>query len=160
MHNVYLLLGSNLGDREKFLQKAIHELTARVGEVSRTSSVYETQSWGKTDAPHYLNQVVLVQTALSPHEVLNTIQSIEQAAGRERLEQWGSRTLDIDILYYDELIIQEPPYLVIPHPRLHERLFTLIPLVEIAPDYQHPVLAQTNLELKTQVTDELQVKKM
>ncbi|QJD97505.1 2-amino-4-hydroxy-6-hydroxymethyldihydropteridine diphosphokinase [Mucilaginibacter robiniae] len=160
MNTVYLLLGSNLGNRQLFLEQARKILTERVGAISSQSAVYETASWGKADEPSYLNQVLSLQTTLPPYEVLRMALDIEQELGRERLERWGSRTLDIDILYYNDLVLEESPDLIIPHPRLHERRFALEPLAEIAPDFKHPVLKQTNYELKCMVKDELEVKKI
>ncbi|MDR3696217.1 2-amino-4-hydroxy-6-hydroxymethyldihydropteridine diphosphokinase [Mucilaginibacter sp.] len=139
MHEVFLLLGSNLGDRELFLKQAIDQTETEIGIVLQKSSVYETQSWGKTDAPDYLNQVIFLKTALSPLKVLEKALYIENKLGRHRDEKWGSRIIDIDVLFYDQQIINEPG-LIIPHPELQKRRFTLEPLAEIAPDWVHPVL--------------------
>lgn len=159
MHSVLLLLGSDLGDREMFLKQAISQIGAQVGPVIKTSSVYETQSWGKTDAPDYLNQVILLHTELKPRKVLDIILTIEKSLGRERNEKWGPRTIDIDILFYDGDIIDEPG-LQIPHPQLHKRRFTLEPLAEIAPDWLHPVLKKNILQLKAELSDDLIVKRI
>ncbi|WP_448697328.1 2-amino-4-hydroxy-6-hydroxymethyldihydropteridine diphosphokinase [Mucilaginibacter sp. AW1-3] len=158
MIDVFLLLGSNLGHRQLFLQQAEEAIGSQVGTVVKRSSVYETQSWGKTDLPDYLNQVLLVKTILKPREVLQRILAIEQTMGRERTEKWGSRTIDIDILFYGNEIVNEPD-LVIPHPHLHQRKFVLEPLAEIAPQYIHPVLNKTILILNG-FTDTLIVKKL
>jgi len=159
MIDVFLLLGSNLGDRKWFLQQAINHIRGAVGPVVKTSSVYETQSWGKTDAPDYLNQVLQVQTALSAREVLTIILNIELLLGRKREEKWGSRTIDIDILFYGDALINEPE-LKIPHPELQKRRFTLEPLAEIAPDFVHPVIKKNILQLKNELIDKLVVKKV
>jgi 2-amino-4-hydroxy-6-hydroxymethyldihydropteridine diphosphokinase len=159
MINVYLLLGSNLGNRQMFLQQAISYIQQRAGEVVQQSAVYETDSWGKTDLPAYLNQVLLIKTNLPPRELLNVLLQIELLLGRKREERWGSRTMDIDILFYDDQVINEPD-LIIPHPELHKRRFTLEPLAEIAPHWYHPVLQQTVLTLKNSLHDDLQVKKI
>ncbi|WP_158826381.1 2-amino-4-hydroxy-6-hydroxymethyldihydropteridine diphosphokinase [Mucilaginibacter lacusdianchii] len=159
MINVYLLLGSNLGNRQLFLKQAIAYIEERAGEVVQQSAIYETESWGKTDLPAYLNQVLLVQTKLQPTELLDVLLQIELLLGRKREEKWGARTIDIDILFYDDWIINEAT-LVVPHPELHNRRFTLEPLAEIAPDFYHPVLQQTVLALKSSLTDDLQVKKL
>ncbi len=159
MNNVFLLLGSNLGDRKMFLQQAIMHIAYDIAPTVLISSVYETQSWGKTDEPDYLNMVVAIQTDLSAKTILDKILSIEQIMGRERDVKWGSRTIDIDILYYNEDIIDEPG-LHVPHPRLHERRFTLEPLAEIAPNFTHPGFNKTNLQLKNELTDSLIVKKL
>src|ERR1700712_58908 len=120
MIDVYLLLGSDLGDRKLFLQKAIALIEQEIAPVVKTSSVYETQSWGKSDAPDYLNQVIMVQTELSAQIILQKILEIETVLGRRREEKWGSRTIDIDILFYGDNIIDEPG-LQVPHPELQNR---------------------------------------
>ena len=158
MHGVLLLLGSNLGDRQLFLERAIGEIEADIAPVINASAVYETQSWGKTDLPDYLNQVIHLETDLPPRLVLERILSIEKKLGRKREEKWGSRTIDIDILFYGQEIISETG-LHIPHPELHKRKFTLEPLSEIAPDWVHPVLNKKISELKTELSDDLIVKK-
>jgi 2-amino-4-hydroxy-6-hydroxymethyldihydropteridine diphosphokinase len=159
MMNVFLLLGSNLGDRTAYLQQAIAAIENEVAPVTKTSSVYETQSWGKTNQPDYLNQVVLLQTDLSAQTILQKIWNIEWAIGRVREEKWGPRIIDIDILFYGDEIIDEPQ-LKVPHPELHTRRFTLEPLTEIAPDMVHPVLDKTILQLKDELKDSLIVKKL
>jgi 2-amino-4-hydroxy-6-hydroxymethyldihydropteridine diphosphokinase len=157
MHNVFLLLGSNLGNRQLFLEQAIVHIEAEAGQALKMSSVYESPSWGKTDAPAYLNQVIYLQTSLNPRALLKTVLTIEQVLGREREEKWGPRTIDIDILFYDELIINEND-LKVPHPELHKRGFTMVPLAEIAPDLIHPVLNKNILQIKSELNDEFIVK--
>jgi 2-amino-4-hydroxy-6-hydroxymethyldihydropteridine diphosphokinase len=159
MHEVFLLLGSNLGDRQLFLKQAIEHIETEIAPVYKISSVYETQSWGKTDLPDYLNQVIALGTDLPPQIILHRILNIEHKLGREREEKWGSRTIDIDILFYGDQIINEPG-LHIPHPELQKRRFTLEPLAEIAPEWVHPVLRKNILQLKTELIDELNVKKI
>ena len=159
MNNVYLLLGSNLGDRELFLQEAIQYIENEIAPIVKISSVYETQSWGKTDAPDYLNQVILVQTNIPPQTILKKILDIEIVLGRRREEKWGSRTIDIDILFYGDAVINEPG-LQIPHPELHKRRFTLEPLSEIAPLFVHTIYKKSILELKNELEDGLIVKKL
>jgi len=159
MIDVFLLLGSNLGNREGFLKDAIQHIEEEVAPVIKTSSVYETQSWGKTDLPDYLNQVVLLQTTLPAQQVLQKILAIEIEMGRKREEKWGSRIIDIDILFYGESIIEEPN-LIVPHPQLHNRRFTLEPLEELAPEFVHPVLNKNILALKKELKDSLIVKKL
>src|SRR6201994_1952076 len=159
MNDVYLLLGSNLGNRHSFLSQAIERIEKAVAPVEKKSSVYETASWGKTDAPDYLNQVILLQTDLSAQAVLQKILEIEKLLGRERDEKWGPRTIDIDILFYGDEIVDEPN-LQIPHPELHNRRFTLEPLAEIAPMMVHPVLHKNILQLKNELKDSLIVKKL
>jgi 2-amino-4-hydroxy-6-hydroxymethyldihydropteridine diphosphokinase len=159
MINVFLLLGSNLGERHLFLNEAIAYINNDIAPVLKISSIYETQSWGKTDAPDYLNQVIALQTDLSAHEVLEKALHIETILGRQREERWGSRTIDIDILFYGQAIINEPG-LQIPHPQLHNRRFTLEPLAELAPEFVHPVLNKNILQIKSELKDSLIVKKL
>ncbi|EHQ30056.1 2-amino-4-hydroxy-6-hydroxymethyldihydropteridine diphosphokinase [Mucilaginibacter paludis] len=146
MIKVFLLLGSNMGNRQLFLENAISQIETLVGPVIRQSAVHQTLAWGKTDEPDYLNQVLLVETAMPARQLLQTILGIEKQLGRERKEKWGSRTIDIDILFYGNEVINEPD-LVVPHPQLHNRKFTLAPLAEIAPGYIHPVLLQSIAQL-------------
>jgi 2-amino-4-hydroxy-6-hydroxymethyldihydropteridine diphosphokinase len=159
MNSVFLLLGSNLGDMPLLLQTAIVEIAERVGPLLDKSALYETQSWGKTGEPDYLNQVVFLKTELSANNVLKEILEIEAGMGRKRYEKWGSRLIDIDILFYNDEIIKENG-LEIPHPQLHNRRFTLEPLAEIAPDLVHPLLNKTISDLKKELTDSLVVKKL
>ncbi len=157
-HKVYLLLGSNLGDRVGVLLKAQQEISARVGTVIKSSSIYETLAWGIENQPAFLNQVLLIETFLTPQELLITINKIEQDLGRIRHQKWGERLIDIDILYYENQIIDEE-HLKIPHPEIINRRFTLVPLVEIAADFVHPALDKTQEELLEVCRDELEVKK-
>jgi 2-amino-4-hydroxy-6-hydroxymethyldihydropteridine diphosphokinase len=159
MIDVFLLLGSNLGNRNTFLHKAIEHIEQDIAPVIKKSPVYETQSWGKTDLPDYLNQVVMLQTALPAKDVLQRVLTIEIEMGRKREEKWGSRIIDIDILFYGNDIINEPN-LIVPHPELHNRRFTLEPLGMLMPDFIHPVLNKSILELKSSLKDDLIVKKI
>jgi len=159
MIDVFLLLGSNLGDRHMFLNKAIKCIEDTIAPLIKASSVYETQSWGKTEAPDYLNQVILLQTGMPPQALLQKILGIENLLGRRRQEKWGSRTIDIDILFYGQEVIDEPG-LHIPHPEMHKRRFTLEPLAEIAPHWVHPVFNKNILALKNELKDNLIVKKV
>jgi 2-amino-4-hydroxy-6-hydroxymethyldihydropteridine diphosphokinase len=159
MNAVFLLLGSNLGDRKLSLQQAMMHIENEVGPVIQTSSIYETQSWGKTDLPDYLNLVIEVKTKLPAKIVLEKILNIELVMGRVREEKWGSRIIDIDILLYNSDIINEPG-LHVPHAELHNRRFTLEPLAEISPEFIHPVLKTTILQLKNELEDNLIVKKL
>lgn len=159
MIDVFLLLGSNLGNRKGYLQKAVDLIETELGVVMQKSSIYETEAWGKTDEPNYLNQVVKIDTELSARQVLEKVLQIETRMGRVREEKWGSRIIDIDILFYGQDIINEPG-LIVPHPELHNRKFTLGPLNEIAPDLQHPVLKKSIFQLKSKLKDNLIVKKL
>ena len=142
-----------------WLQKAMDLLTANCGTIIKRSSVYETAAWGITDQADFLNMAVQLQTSKSPTELLASILKIETTLGRQRSVKWGPRTLDIDILLYNDSII-ETPELVIPHPFLQERLFTLLPLAEIAPDYIHPKLHKTIAQLSADCPDKLEVHKL
>ncbi|MDR2382546.1 MAG: 2-amino-4-hydroxy-6-hydroxymethyldihydropteridine diphosphokinase, partial [Prevotellaceae bacterium] len=136
---VYLLTGSNLGDRKSFLKNAKQSLCNSVGVLLNESSVYESEPWGFASENAFLNQVLLFETVLSPNEILQIIGVIETENGRMRTEYgYSSRNLDIDILFYDNLILNSTD-LTIPHPMLHKRRFTLLPLAEIAHDFIHPV---------------------
>jgi len=157
MPKLYLLLGGNLGNRTLYLQQARETIASQVGTIVQASGIFETAAWGKTDQPSFLNQVLEVETQLGPEQVLQTINLIEHELGRERLEHWGARVIDIDILFYDDLV-QQTQRLTIPHPQLHLRRFTLQPLLEVAPDLVHPVLQQTINELLTNCPDTLEVK--
>jgi 2-amino-4-hydroxy-6-hydroxymethyldihydropteridine diphosphokinase len=159
MIDVFLLLGSNLGDRKLLLLEAIKRIETGVGPVLQASSVYETQSWGKTDAPDYLNQVLLLRTEMTARQVLEKILAIELSMGRRREEKWGSRTIDIDILFYGDAVIDEPD-LKVPHPEMHKRRFTLAPLAELAPEFEHPLIKKNILQLKNELIDDLVVKKV
>jgi 2-amino-4-hydroxy-6-hydroxymethyldihydropteridine diphosphokinase len=159
MVTVYLLLGGNQGDRSAYLRSAAEAINLRVGKIIERSGIYETQSWGKTDEPDHLNQVLMVTTDLNAQDVLQEILLIELSLGRQRIEKWGGRTIDIDILFYSDQVISEPQ-LIVPHPELHNRRFTLEPLAEIAPELIHPVLKKSVGTLKSELTDKLQVKKI
>ncbi|MFD3000480.1 2-amino-4-hydroxy-6-hydroxymethyldihydropteridine diphosphokinase [Pontibacter toksunensis] len=156
MPELYLLLGGNLGDRTSYLADACKSISASVGIITQSSKLYETAAWGKTDQPAFLNQVLEVQTKLSPEEVLQKIHIIEQELGRVRLEHWGARVIDIDILFYDQLVLQSQR-LTIPHPQLHLRRFTLMPLAEISPRLVHPVLEKSVEDLLATCPDALEV---
>lgn len=144
-HIVYLALGSNLENRAANLKEAISSLSPQV-DVLAKSKIYETPPWGYTDQPKFLNQVVKVKTYLDPEPLLKHLKRLEIALGRQATFRNGPRLIDIDILFYDDLIL-ETPTLVIPHPRLHERGFVLMPLMDIAPDLVHPVQRQSISEM-------------
>jgi len=156
----YLLLGGNLGDREGNLKKAIELLGDKIGKVIAVSSLYETAAWGKTDQPAFLNQAVGLQTNLSAIEVLDLALSIEQELGRVRIDKWGERLIDIDLILFGKEVINIPDKLQLPHPHMQNRKFVMEPLAEIAPDVVHPVLGETMLSISQHIEDPLEVKKL
>jgi 2-amino-4-hydroxy-6-hydroxymethyldihydropteridine diphosphokinase len=147
-HTVYLALGSNLGDRLANLKQAIDSLTPQM-EVKAKSSVYETPPWGYEDQPKFLNQVVKAKTYLDPEPLLKHLKRLEVALGRQTSFPNGPRLIDMDILFYDELILNTSS-LVIPHPRLQERGFVLLPLMELSPDLIHPLSKKSIREMTAQ----------
>jgi len=159
MSTAYLLLGSNLGNRTAILNEAVRELGTSAGVVLAVSGLYETAAWGLEDQPAFLNQAVSIQTTLTPDQLLAVCQAVEQQAGRERLVRWGARTLDVDILLYD-MLMMDTPQLQLPHPRLPERRFALVPLAEIAPRILHPALNRTVTSLLTTCPDPLEVQRL
>jgi 2-amino-4-hydroxy-6-hydroxymethyldihydropteridine diphosphokinase len=158
MTGIYLLLGTNLGDRELHLANATALINQQIGLVVSRSSVYETDAWGMDAAPLFLNQVLLVNSLLPPLKALEVILSIENDLGRKRRDQWESRIIDIDMLYYGSQVLQLPE-LTVPHPRISQRRFALEPLVEIAPHLVHPVLMKSHLQLLKSCPDRLNVSK-
>ena len=142
---IILSLGTNLGDREANLRNAIPALAPTV-RVTRESRVYETAPWGFEDQPSFLNMGVEGETDLPPLELLKFLKTLETELGRTPTFRYGPRLIDLDILFYDDLILQTPE-LTIPHPKLHERAFVLMPLVDLAPDFVHPVLQWTIADL-------------
>lgn len=154
MGDIYLLLGTNLGNRENNLQIAKEQLTAHQLTIKKESSVYETAAWGLEDQPSFLNQVVIVDSNKNPERILIIINIIEALMGRVRNEKWAQRLIDIDILYYGNFIVDKPS-LKIPHPEIQNRRFTLLPLVELCLDYIHPVLNKTQSELLNECPDYL-----
>ena len=147
LQTVYLLLGSNLGNSKEILDKAIELIGHRIGIIVSQSNNYETKPWGVTDQPNFLNLALVVHTKLKPLEILEQTQFIENQLGRIRKEKWGARLIDIDIIFYENEIIDEPN-LKVPHPLMQQRDFVLTPLAEIVPNFVHPVLGKTVLELR------------
>lgn len=141
MHEVSLGLGSNLGDRLKHLEDAIAALN-EIGAVGEKSKIYETEPWGEEDQPIFLNACISFKTQLSPEELLESVKKIEQNLGRVESYRWGPRAIDIDILFFDNQVVNTQR-LTIPHPGLPERAFVLVPLTEISAKIVHPVLNQT-----------------
>lgn len=154
MVKVYFLLGGNLGDRLATIWYALDALSEAVGPVVQYSSVYETEPWGVLDQPTFLNQTAILESSCTPLEILAVIHRIEHELKRERIEKWGTRTIDVDILFYGDQIYEDEQ-LSIPHPALHERNFTLVPLLEMAPKLAHPRLGKTIEQLYEQSPDPL-----
>jgi 2-amino-4-hydroxy-6-hydroxymethyldihydropteridine diphosphokinase len=154
---VYIALGSNVGDRAAMLARAVAEMYRAGLRVSRESSLYETEPVGGPPQGWFLNAVVEVETELTPHDVLRTLQGIEQDMGRQREVVCGPRTLDLDILLDGKNVICEGQ-LDLPHPRLAQRRFVLVPLAELAPGLIHPVLRKSVAELLTETSDHSQVR--
>ncbi|MBI4686200.1 MAG: 2-amino-4-hydroxy-6-hydroxymethyldihydropteridine diphosphokinase [Nitrospirae bacterium] len=142
----YIGIGSNLGSREENCEKAI-DLLAKSGiKVLKRSSMIETEPWGIKEQPKFINMALETETKISPQDLLRTLKDIEKAMGRTEAEHWGPRIIDLDILFYDDLILKTPE-LEIPHPFIQERDFVLKPLLEIAPEKMHPVLGKAVREL-------------
>jgi 2-amino-4-hydroxy-6-hydroxymethyldihydropteridine diphosphokinase len=157
-NRVVLSLGGNIGEVQKVFENARGHLQKKIGGLVLSSSLYSTKAWGVEDQPDFLNQVVVLETKLSPLEVLRCCLSIEEELGRIRKEKWHERIIDIDVLFYnDEIIDMEE--LVLPHPFIQDRNFILYPLVEIIPDFIHPRLEKTIIDLKNSCKDQLTVKK-
>lgn len=157
MREIFLLTGSNRGDRQEMILRASVLIAEKAGSVLKTSSILETPPWGFTDPVAFLNQALEIETDLPPTQLLSTLHDIETLLGRTRSAQssgYASRTMDIDILFYGQKIIQTKT-LTIPHPRLHERYFALKPLTEIAPGFVHPVLGKTISQLLQQLDHQL-----
>jgi len=152
MNIVFLQLGSNLGDRELLLKDAITEIEDRVGNILECSKVYESTPWRVEGQENYLNQILKVKTILLADDVLLTVLDIEKQLGRVRIEKWGERLIDIDIIFYNDSII-ETPDLCVPHKHLHERMFVLTPLHNIAPEMVHPKYNKTIEELLNMCKD-------
>ncbi len=149
LESVFVLLGSNLGDRELLVNQASKMIGERCGKIVAKSRLYESEPWGFKSEHWFLNQVVKVETAFSPDALMEVLLEIEKELGRDRSvphEGYVSRPMDLDILYFGNEII-DTQMVNAPHPRLHERRFTLLPLCDIAPDYVHPVMKKTNLQL-------------
>ena len=159
MNQTYLLIGGNMGNRQENLEVATRRIAANIGEIKQSSAIYETEAWGLEEQPAFLNQVLLVSSTLNAQQVLKQILNIEHDMGRERIQKFGPRIIDIDILFFNRDIIHEAG-LNVPHPQLHLRRFTLKPLNDIAPQFRHPELGKTISDLLSTCPDPLTVKKL
>jgi 2-amino-4-hydroxy-6-hydroxymethyldihydropteridine diphosphokinase len=158
MNKVYLLIGGNMGDRMANLINAHKHIEQQIGNIELKSSIYETAAWGQTNQPDFLNQALLVHTQLEAAELMSKLLSIENLMGRIRTIKLGPRTIDLDIIYFNNDVISTS-LITIPHPKLAERKFVLAPLFEIAPDYLHPILNKTNASMLKECGDSLAVYK-
>jgi 2-amino-4-hydroxy-6-hydroxymethyldihydropteridine diphosphokinase len=158
MNKVFLGIGTNLGNRKANLRKALEMIGKHIGTVINSSSVYETAPWGFDSEDDFLNMVVMVETTHTPSEIMKKINTIESMLGRERnQDRYSSRVIDIDILLYDDLVINENG-LKIPHPLMHERKFVLVPLCELAPDLIHPVFGKSMSNLLEECRDRSKIR--
>lgn len=158
MNNVYLLIGGNVGNRPENLQQAVIALNQTCGQILRQSAIYETAAWGKTDQQAFLNQALMLVTRFTAPELLQHVLEAERLLGRIRQERYGPRVIDIDILFFNNDIVQEPA-LTIPHPEVQNRRFALTPLHDIAPGLIHPVLHKNIHQLLEECADTLEVKR-
>ena len=159
MNKMYLLIGGNEGNRLLHLKQAVANIEIFCGDLLLQSSLYETAPWGKTDQPAFLNMALLIKTELDAEWAMKTILRIEEDMGRKRVEKYGSRIIDIDILFFNNDIVQLPQ-LKIPPPEIPNRRFVLVPMDEIAPDLIHPVFHKTIHKLLEECPDKLSVKKI
>ncbi len=158
MNKTYLLLGSNMSKSRQQLATAIQIIKKNIGNITRQSKLYVTAAWGNTNQPDFLNQVIVVETKLSARQTISSILSIEKQMGRVRTVKNAPRIIDIDILFFNKDIIQEPN-LSVPHPQIQNRRFVLIPLNELSPNFKHPVFQQSIHHLLKNCKDDLDVKK-
>jgi len=158
MNTTYLLLGSNMGNSRSQLSKAMINIEKKIGRITRRSSLYATAAWGNTSQPDFLNQVIVVETALTAPETMQAILLIEQKMGRLRTVKNAPRIIDIDILFFNREII-DGDQLCVPHPQIQNRRFVLVPLNQLSPNLRHPVLNKTVHALLINCADKLNVKK-
>lgn len=158
MFSSFLLTGSNMGDRAAMLKRARNLLEKHCGKIEKISSIYETAAWGKEDQAAFLNQAIELKTSLEPRKLLREILKIEKKLGRIREEKYGPRVIDIDMLFYENRVMNYP-VLILPHPQVQNRRFALTPLAEIAPAFVHPIFKQNINQLLDACSDGLAVVK-
>ncbi|MBK6619880.1 MAG: 2-amino-4-hydroxy-6-hydroxymethyldihydropteridine diphosphokinase [Saprospirales bacterium] len=151
-----LHLGANVGNRMEDLKEACARLELRAGRIIQKSGIYETQPWGNPDQPDFLNMALRLETKSNPEDLLRNIHTIEREMGREREKKWAPRIIDIDLILFGDLIIQTED-LMVPHPEMHQRNFVLVPLLDIAADWVHPILRETVEDLYWNSEDPLEV---
>ncbi len=158
MNKAYLLLGSNMGNPGLQILQARKDIAKKIGNIVRTSDLYQTAAWGNTHQPDFLNQIIIVETALTAFQTLKTILTIEKELGRIRVKKNDPRIIDIDILFFNKEIINDPE-LTVPHPEIQNRRFVLVPLNQLSPNMLHPKLKKSIHQLLLYCKDELNVKK-
>jgi 2-amino-4-hydroxy-6-hydroxymethyldihydropteridine diphosphokinase len=154
MNKIFLITGGNIGDRKKNLETAAGLIEKEIGSIINSSNIYETEAWGITEQAAFYNQIHIVKTEFSAKEVLDKILNIEEKMGRVRTIKNAARIIDIDVLFFNDEIINEP-YLIVPHPQIINRRFVLMPLNELSPKMIHPVFQKSINELLQKCTDEL-----
>ncbi|MEZ5043357.1 MAG: 2-amino-4-hydroxy-6-hydroxymethyldihydropteridine diphosphokinase [Saprospiraceae bacterium] len=159
MEAIFLGLGSNVDPKEAHLSQAINEIAFSVGPILQCSSLYRTKAWGKTDQSDFINQVIKIESSLSALVLLDTILFIESVLGKVRQGKWGPRKIDIDILFYGQTVITTER-LIVPHPFVQDRNFVLVPMMEIAPDFVHPLQQLSIKELYEKCEDKLWVERI
>lgn len=155
MHKAVLLIGGNEGDRLDLISQTLILISA-LGNLVKVSSIYESQAWGGNSKGNFLNQAVILETSDTPEDLLRDTQKIEMKLGRKRHQHWGNRTMDIDLIYFDDRVFHTEN-LIVPHPLMSERRFVLVPLVEILPDLKHPVFGLSNQILLERCSDKSEV---
>jgi 2-amino-4-hydroxy-6-hydroxymethyldihydropteridine diphosphokinase len=159
MNKTYLLLGTNQGERALNLAEAKSKISRELGPIITSSAIYKTAAWGLENQPDFYNEVIVINTEFDAFKILSILLDIEQQLGRVRAEKWGPRIIDIDILFFNDAIINSPT-LKIPHPEIQNRMFTLKPLVDVAETFTHPVLNKSMLQLMNECSDSLPVEKL